>query len=251
MFKDHFSRYAAAYAGHRPDYPETLFDYLAAQANAREVAWDAATGNWQAAHGLAHHFARVWATDASAEQMGKAAPHPRVTYRVTPAEVSGLEPASVDLITVAQALHWFDLQRFYAEARRVLRAGGLIAVWCYNLMSVSPDIDRVLQVFCADTIGTDWPPERRLVEDGYRSLEFQFTEIHDTPAFSIERNWNVEQVLNYVSTWSAVQRYRQRLAVDPVEAHLSLALRDAWGDDNRQRQVHWPIFLRLGVSYNG
>jgi len=196
MFKDHFSRHAASYAGHRPDYPAALFDYLAARAGAHELVWDVATGNGQAAHGLVRHFARVSATDASAEQIREAMPHPRITYRVAPAEASGLEPASVDLITVAQALHWFDLPRFYTEARRVLRPGGLIAMWCYHLMSVSTEVDRVLEHFYADTIGPDWPPERRLVEDGYRSLEFPFAEIQDAPFFSIERIWSVEQVLN-------------------------------------------------------
>ncbi|MBA2410224.1 MAG: class I SAM-dependent methyltransferase [Gammaproteobacteria bacterium] len=247
MFKDHFSRHADAYAGHRPDYPAALFDYLATGAGAREVAWDVATGNGQAALALARHFAQVWATDASAEQIRAATPHQRVAYGVAPAETSGLESASVDLITVAQALHWLDLPRFYAEVLRVLRPGGVIAVWCYHLISVSPEVDRVLAHFYADTIGADWPPERRLVEDGYRSLEFPFAEIQDAPAFSIERLWSVEQVLNYVSTWSAVQRYQRRLGVDPVEAHLAPALRGTWGDRNRQRQVGWPILLRLGI----
>jgi len=146
MFKDHFSRHADAYAGHRPDYPAALFDYLATGAGAREVAWDVATGNGQAALALARHFAQVWATDASAEQIRAATPHQRVAYGVAPAETSGLESASVDLITVAQALHWLDLPRFYAEVLRVLRPGGVIAVWCYHLMSVSPEVDRVLRI---------------------------------------------------------------------------------------------------------
>src|SRR5680860_1153745 len=113
------------------------------------------------------------------------------------------------------------------------------------------EVDRVLQEFYADTIGPDWPPERGLVEDGYQSLEFLFAEIQDALAFSIERIWDLEQVLNYVSTWSAVQRYRRRLGVDPVEVYLAPSLRGAWGDDNRQRRVRWPIYLRLGVHRTG
>jgi ubiquinone/menaquinone biosynthesis C-methylase UbiE len=200
MFKDYFSSHAASYAEHRPDYPEALFTYLAEQAAAHQLAWDAATGSGQAAHGLARHFEHVWATDANVAQIRQALPHPRISYRVAPAEASGLGAASVDLLTVAQALHWFDLPRFYAEAHRVLRPGGVIAVWCYNLMSITPAVDRLLWRFYSETVGPDWPSARRLVEAGYRSVEFPFLEAQDVPEFSIERTWAMEEMLSYVHT---------------------------------------------------
>ncbi len=159
-FADHFSAASADYARYRPDYPDRLFAYLADRAPGRRRAWDCATGNGQAARGLARHFAEVIATDASAQQIASAPPHRRVSYRVAPAEDSGLPDESVELITVAQALHWFDRPRFWPEARRVLVPRGVIAVWCYDLLSIDAEVDAVVGRLYRDVVGPYWPPER-------------------------------------------------------------------------------------------
>src|SRR6266568_6165743 len=175
-FPDHFSGVSAGYAAFRPRYPDALFDFLADAAPARDAAWDCATGNGQAAIGLAHHFPRVIATDASEAQIAHATPDPRVTYRVAPAEASGLDDRSVDLVTAAQALHWFDRPKFWAEARRVLRPRGVVAVWTYLLFEIAPEIDAIIREFYSDVVGPFWPPERHITEERYRTIEFPFAE---------------------------------------------------------------------------
>lgn len=242
---DHFSGHAARYAAHRPDYPPALFEHVAELAPGRALALDCATGNGQAAVALAGHFGTVVATDASAAQIAEAVPHERVTYRVAPAESSGLADASVDAVTVAQALHWLDLDRFYAETRRVLRPGGVCAAWCYGLFEVSTDVDAVVHDFYARVVGPDWPPERRLVDDGYRSLPFPFAE-RASPPLSIEREWTLAETLAYVATWSAVQRHDRRTGASVVDAWLAPRLAPLWPSDER-RPVRWSVSLRAGT----
>jgi SAM-dependent methyltransferase len=241
-FKDHFSRDAAAYAEYRPRYPDELFVWLAAQAPSRRLAWDAGTGNGQAAVALAEYFSRVVATDPSEEQLAEAPARPKLEYRQA-AEEAALPDASVDLVTVAQALHWFDRPRFWAEARRVLRPRGVIAVWCYQPQRVSPEIDRLIHRFYHDTVGPWWPPDRKLVEQGYRTIEFPFREI-TPPEFSMSAEWTLEQQLGYVGTWSAVSRMREATGQDPV-GELRPELDQAWGDG--RRLVVWPLSVRAGL----
>ena len=245
-FKDHFSGHADDYARYRPRYPEALFDWLAHVAPGRERAWDCGTGNGQCALGLAAHFADVVATDPSEEQVRNAFAHPRVAYHVAPAEEPGLESASVDLVTVAQALHWFDLPRFFAQAQRVLRPGGVLAAWCYGLMSVSPEVDRVVNRFYFDTVGPFWPPERAMVDDEYRSLPLPASlEGVDAPVFVMEQAWPLDGVLGYLGTWSAVRRYALERGEDPVAAVAPL-LAAAWeGDPREPRVVRWPLHPRV------
>ncbi len=243
-FKDHFSSASDRYAAYRPDYPAALFAWLAGLCAERDLALDCATGNGQAALGLAPHFCRVVATDASAEQIGHAVPHPAIDYRVAPAEASGLPERSVDLVTVAQAAHWFDLPRFYAEAARVLKSGGAIAVWGYGRMLLPGEMDALFQRFYAETVGPYWPPERALIDDAYRSLDFPFTEIQP-PAFAIEVEWTLPRLLDYLSTWSAVKRYQAARGRDPLPALLA-ELRSLWGDPETARALQWPLFLRAG-----
>lgn len=243
-FKDHFSKQAAAYAQARPTYPAALFDALAAHCTRRELAWDAGCGNGQAAREWARRFDAVFASDPSAAQVAGAAPAANVRYAVEPAESCSLPDGSADLLSVAQALHWFDLPRFFAEARRVLRPGGVFAAWSYGLMRISPDVDRVVHAFEHGTVGPYWPPERRHVDAGYATIEFPFARI-DLPSFSMALDWNAGQAAAYLGTWSAVQRHDASTGTDAI-AMLRPALVEAWGDPARMRRVEWPLVVWAG-----
>ncbi|HWP94698.1 MAG TPA: class I SAM-dependent methyltransferase [Gammaproteobacteria bacterium] len=244
-FQDHFSAHAAAYAHARPVYPSELFDWLASQVGARTLAWDAGTGNGQAAIALATRFARVIATDASAEQISRAMTRSNVVYRVARAE-EGIEaaPASVDLVTIAQALHWFERPAFYARVREVAKPGAVIAAWCYGLARITPEIDALVGNFYEHVVGPYWPPDRRWIEERYLTLEFPFEEIV-APAFEMRHEWRVAQMLAYLGTWSAVQRYARERGEDPL-AGLAPALEAAWGGDEAVRTVRWSLHLRAG-----
>ncbi len=244
-FTDHFGGKSRSYAGFRPSYPPALFEWLASHCAARELAWDCGAGTGQASVALAAHFRRVLATDASEGQIAAAEPHPGVEYRVAPAQASGLPDASADLVTVAQALHWFDLDGFYAEVRRVARPGALLAVWSYGIVHLdTPGLDAPMQDFYRNEIGPYWPPERHHVETGYRDLPFPFPRI-EAPAFEMRVEWTLEQVLGYLRTWSACTRYEQVHGRDPVPA-LAQRLAPAWGDPQRRRAVCWPLSLKAG-----
>lgn len=243
-FKDHFSAVADGYSSFRPHYPEALFSFVASLAPGHRLAWDAATGSGQAATGLAPLFDHVEATDASSAQVAQATPHPKVSYRVEPAEASGLSEGSVDLVTIAQALHWLDLDRFYAEVARVLRPGGLLAAWCYVFFSVEPAIDRILDRYYHQVVGPFWPPERRLVETGYRTLPFPFPELA-APPFAVEERWDLPHLTGYLGTWSATRRAFAARGTDPVD-EVRDDLTAAWGDPTRGRDVRWPLSLRVG-----
>ena len=243
-FADHFSGVAERYAASRPDYPSRLFAYLARMASGRRRAWDCATGNGQAARALARHFEEVIATDASARQLSVARRHRRVRYEVARAEDSGLEAESFDCVTVAQSLHWFDISAFWSEVRRVLVQGGVLAVWCYDLLRTDPGVDAVLDHLYRDVVGPYWPPERAVVEHGYRTLDFPFAE-EIPPAFRMEKRWKLEALVEYLGTWSATQRYMEARGEDPI-AHVHDELRRAWGRASRVRRVVWPLDLRIG-----
>lgn len=242
-FTDHFGSVAEAYAHYRPTYPAALFDWLAAVAPARRRAWDCATGTGQAAIGLAAHFAAVVATDASASQLAAARPHPRVQYRLAAAESSGLEAESLDLVTVAQALHWFDQPRFFEEVERVLHPGGVLAVWSYGIPRLEGEgPDALLQHFYVDIVGPYWPPEKALVENGYRDLVLPFESL-EAPSFAMEATWTLEQLLGYGASWSASARYRGALGQDPIE-RLRPPLAAMWGEAATPRRLHWPLTIK-------
>ena len=247
-FKDHFSKQAADYAEFRPRYPQELFDYLGSIAPSRQLAWDCGTGNGQAGVGLATAFDRVIATDASEKQISNAQAHERVEYRVAPAEISGLESRTVDLIVVAQALHWFDLDRFYAEVQRVLRPNGVLAASAYNLLRIEPAIDKVVNRYYREVVGSFWPPERKLVEN-FAELPFPFQEL-DPPQFEMTAQWNLDHLVGYLVTWSSTQRFIAEKGVDPI-ADIRKDVSAAWGDPNRTRRVVWPLTLRVGVKIQG
>lgn len=241
-FSDHFSNQAAAYAQARPTYPVAWFDELARLAPSRGLAWDCGTGNGQAAVALAAHFQRVIATDPSTAQLAQAAPHARVVYLASAELAPTVRDHTVDLVTAAQAAHWFDRVKFYAEAGRVLRPGGIVALWSYGLARVNPEIDRVVDRFYRETTGPFWPPERRHVENRYRDFDFPFVEL-PFPRLTIVREWTAGELASFLATWSAVERYRQARHEDPIPAVTS-ELRALWGDG--RRTVAWEMFGRIG-----
>ena len=241
-FKDHFSRQAAAYSRYRPAYPPELISYVAALAPSRGLAIDCATGSGQAAVALARHFERVIAVDGSVPQLIRAMPAAGVTYLAGLAERLPLRAACGDLVAAAQAAHWFGFERFYDECRRVLRPGGLVAVWAYEKFHVDPALDAVVDHFYVDVIGRFWPPERRYIEAGYRDLPFPLAE-EPAPAFTLATEWDLEQALGYFGSWSAVQRYRDSTGRDPLP-ELRCALEPHWA--GRLRRLEWPLHLRVG-----
>ena len=244
-FQDHFSGHAGSYAAARPTYPPELFQWLADQSLHHDLAWDVGCGNGQASLALAHHFQRVHASDPSAEQIANAPPDPRITWRVESAEICSLRNHTVDLVTAAQAYHWFNHARFGAEATRVLRPGGVVAVWCYGLSRVDDAVDAVFHELYENQLGAYWPPERRHVESGYRGLPFPFEAITDAPHFSMECAWTLPQYLAYLRTWSASQRCLRDTGRNAV-AELADDFARAWGHPEHPRNVRWPLSLRAG-----
>lgn len=245
-FVDHFSGVSAAYAAFRPRYPDALFQFLAREAPSRDEAWDAGTGSGQAAVGLARHFLHVTATDASAAQIQQATPDPRISYRVAAADASGLAPATVDLVTAAQALHWFDRPRFWTEARRVLRPRGVVAVWTYTMFEIAPPIDQIVRRFYSDVVGPYWPPERRITEARYQTIEFPFAEFA-APDFVIEQQVTLDDVAGYIRTWSATRAFLREQRYDPVDP-LIAELAPLWGPPpaRHTRLARWPVAMRVG-----
>jgi len=244
QFCDHFSGHASEYAKYRPSYPVELFRWLAGVSPSTAFAWDCACGNGQAAVALATYFDHVIATDASENQIANAIPADKVEYRVAAAEQSGLENNSVDLIAVAQALHWFDLDAFFDEARRVLRPGGALAVWSYGLTTVNPEVDAIVHHLYNDLVGPYWPMERRLVETGYAAIPFPFREV-GAPAFAMQAEWTPGELGGYLRTWSAVKRYHADTGNDPV-SEVEPALINAWGELQSRKTIRWPLNLRVG-----
>jgi len=241
-FIDHFSENADLYARARPTYPDALFAFIAGESPARERAWDCATGNGQAALGLARHFAHVEATDASAEQVGNAIAAPGVRYSVQPAEKTDFPGASFDAVCVAQALHWFDLERFYAEAKRVMKPGAVIAAWGYTRHHVTPEIDAAFEEHFLAPLKPYWPPQNAKLWAGYRDEAFPFQPI-EAPGFTIDRQWTLAQLIDYAGTWSATRRYLE-VSPDFLErAHA--AMEPVWGKGER-RVVCLPLSLRCG-----
>jgi ubiquinone/menaquinone biosynthesis C-methylase UbiE len=246
MADDHFSSVAQQYAQSRPTYPDALFGWLASCCAAHELAWDVGAGNGQASLALAGHFARVLATDLSAEQIAQAPTHERIEYRVAPAERSGLPEHGTDLVTVAQALHWFDLDPFYREVRRVLKPTGVFAAWSYGVLELDdPVVDAAVQHFYREVAGPHWPAGRRHVENGYADLAFPFKPLPPPPLW-IRLQWDLAAFLGYVRSWSATARLRSQAGDAPLLA-FEQQLAAAWGDPAAPREVRWPITMRAGT----
>lgn len=246
-FKDHFSARAALYATHRPDYPEFLFSQLAAIPAKRSVACDCATGSGQAATGLARHFAHVVAMDASQSQLSHAMHASGISYLAAQAEHIPLPAGSVDLVTVAQALHWLDLSRFYGEVTRVLAPGGVLAAWGYGDPIVDDaTLDALVHDFNRGTLESYWSPERMILLEGYATIPFPFREVSQ-PSFTLTRDWTLAELCGYLRTWSATAAYVERHGIDPVIA-LEAALRERWGSPGQTTTLRWPLYLRVGYA---
>jgi SAM-dependent methyltransferase len=242
-FKDLFSVQSSNYAKFRPHYPEELFRYLATIAPQRALAWDCGTGNGQAAVKLVSHFQSVIATDPSEKQIQSAEKNPRVTYKVARAEQAPFQDKTVDLITVAQAFHWFDHELFFEEVKRVLKPCGILAIWSYNLSKITPAVDQIVQKYCSGILGLYWEKERKLVEEGYRHCIFPMKEIA-SPQFQMKAEWSVDHLIGYLGTWSALQTYIQKNGENPLEK-IALLLQEAWGD-RKMLPVTWELSVRIG-----
>jgi len=242
-FKDYFSDQSKDYAQFRPSYPDELFLHLSYLTAHHNRAWDCATGSGQAAVFLSKYYQQVIATDASENQVTHAQQRKNIHYLTAPAENSGIEAQSIDLITVAQALHWFDLDAFSLEVDRVLVEQGVLAVWTYNLLTINPEIDEIVNHLYHKLLGPYWPAERQLVERGYKDIQLPFTEL-DVPHFDMHSHWNLHQLAGYLNTWSATQRYEAEQNSNPVEL-IYKDLAAAWGNAEQEYPVRWPLALRL------
>ena len=243
-FSDHFAPVASHYADNRPTYPAELFAWLNTQCKEHVLAWDCGAGNGQASTELARYFKYVVATDASEKQISQAQPHHGIEYRVAPAECSGLDNACADIIVVAQALHWFDLDRFYAEVKRVLKPDGLLAAWSYGVLTVEGDVvNHTVQHFYHNDVGPYWPPERHHVETCYREIDFPFSRI-PAPVFAMRARWNLAQLLGYFRSWSSTAGFIKEKGFDPVEK-IEQQLLACWGNPDQGRLVEWPLSMLI------
>jgi SAM-dependent methyltransferase len=243
-FKDNFSAQSELYVRYRPTYPQQLYEYLSSLVNGRDLVWDCGTGNGQAARDLKSYFKKVIATDPSEQQIRNCTALTGVDYRVERSEESSLETGSADLITIATALHWFDFDKFYSEAKRVLKDDGIIAAWGYSWSSINEEIDKVMRHFHNDVVGEFWQHENRLLEKEYTTIPFPFVEIA-APRFKCEKQMNLEEFIGYLKTWSATQRFLNHYEYDPT-IKLRNELLELWGDPDHKHTVSWNLTLRVG-----
>lgn len=243
-FKDHFSKQSAAYAKYRPAYPRELFVYLSSLTIEKKIAWDCATGSGQAAVGLSDFFEKVIASDASSKQIESSEKKTNIQYEVFPAEKTNFDNSSINLITVAQAVHWFDFDKFYAEVKRILKSDGIIAVWTYGLLKIHPDIDSIITNFYSNKVGSFWPKERKYIEEEYKTIPFPFNTI-TTPEFSINMEWDLSDLLGYLRTWSSVQRYIDEKKENPIPM-LEEELKSVWKIETDKKKVTWPLYVIAG-----
>jgi len=242
--KDNFSHRASIYAQYRPGYPGELFEYIMRFVRAKNLAWDCGTGNGQSAKTLGNYFEKVIATDISQKQIDNAYQAANIFYAVEPAEQTSLADKSVDLITVAQAIHWFNFEKFYAEVNRVAKPGAIIAVWTYSLIQISKEIDDIISEYHFKTLENFWDPERKYVDDGYAGIPFPFAKI-GTSDFNIEVNWSLKELEGYFNTWSALQKFIAANSFSPVN-ELVNKIGQYWGNSEK-RQIFFPVHLKLGI----
>ncbi len=242
--KDNFSSQSSVYAQYRPEYPEELFRYIMGFVKENKMVWDCGTGNGQSAKELSKYFITVFATDISQKQLDNAYKSDNIFYSLQPAEQTDLPAESIDLLTVSQALHWFNFEKFYAEVNRVAKPGAVIAVWTYSLLRISDAIDKVIENYHFKTLGDYWDAERKYVDDHYAAIPFPFSEI-DTPGFTIKLYWSLQELEGYLYTWSALQKFIATNNFSPVDTVMA-AVKSLWGEDEK-REIIFPVYLRLGT----
>jgi|SRR6185437_843928 len=244
--KDNFSKNALSYSRFRPGYPQQLFDFLIHHLADKKTAWDCGTGNGQVAIKLAEYFDKVYATDISGGQLSNAVKKENIFYSIARAEKTSFGDNQFDLITVAQAIHWFEFEKFYKEVNRTLSKDGILAVFGYNLFKINKEIDFIIDDFYKNIIGPYWDKERKYIDESYATIPFPFEEIK-TPDLFMEYEWEFEHVAGYLNTWSSVQHFITKNNTNPVDQVIN-PLRKAWGDALK-RKVFFPIFMRAGKKY--
>jgi SAM-dependent methyltransferase len=240
-----FGEYASDYARSRPQYPAALWQWVASLCSAHDHAWDAGCGNGQAAVALAQHFNQVTATDISAQQIANAKPHPKVNYIAARTQDVHFTPASLDLVCVAQALHWFDLNTFWPQVQSALKPGGVFVAVAYGLFTVNEEIDAISTQYFFDVVEPYQAAGNRMIANGYRDIAFPY-DLIDAPAMAIECEWTLDQLISYAGTWSAVTRMKKEQGVDPIPAYRE-ALARAWNDVNMPYMVRMPLTIKTGV----
>ena len=244
-FKDKFSNHASDYASYRPEYPESLAEFLSEQVPTKSIAVDVACGSGQLTKSLGAYFDEVYGFDASAEQIDKAMAQSNITYAVAQAESLPLADNSVDIITIAQALHWFDIDSFWQEANRIGKNNSIIAAICYNLCKVSDELNPLITEFY-ESLKPYWAAERSLVETAYSTINFPFEEL-PSPPFFIRQNWNCSQFLSYISTWSAVKESEKNNETHFLD--FKKTLQSLW-DFAEYKEIIFPVSMRLGRITN-
>jgi len=242
-FNDLFSDNSEAYKQFRPTYPQELFAYLSSISKHHQTAWDCATGTGQSAVSLSNYYSKIIATDASASQIKNAEKKQGVVYQIATAENSHIDTGSIDLITVAQAFHWFNVDEFAEEVNRVLKDNGIIAIWTYNLLSIRENLDKEIIYLYKTILGEHWPEERKMVEKGYKNVQLPFTEIK-APSFNLSAHWNLSQLIGYLCTWSATKKYKEKFGTNPVEEVYN-NIADAWGDPENVLQIKWLLSIKV------
>lgn len=243
-FPDHFSKLSRQYARYRPTYPDDLYAFLSIVVPGHDLAWDCGTGSGQAALSLENYFDRVIATDASEDQLAHAAPHPKIDYRHEKSESVSIPDTSCDLVTVALAVHWFDLPHFYQEVYRVLKPGGILAVWGYSMINITPEVDKIILEYQYEVLNGYWPDGIHYLFEQYRTLPFPFQELPH-PNFSMITHWDMDELVGFLASWSAAQKYLESNGHHPLE-QIWPAISAAWGDPSEKKEMHWPLHTRIG-----
>lgn len=242
--KDNFSVQSKGYSKFRPGYPDEMIEYILSFVKAKSTALDVATGNGQVAALLANYFDKVYATDISQNQLDNAVKKENIIYSLQKAEETNFDDAQFDLITIAQAIHWFDFNRFYKEVYRILNVKGIIAIIGYGLLKTNTATDKIISRFYHDIVGSYWDPERRYLDENYTALPFPFNEIYTDRQFKNTYTWTFEQLTGYLETWSAVQHYIKKNNKNPLDI-IREELEQSW--QKSDRKVTFPLLLRLGT----